>query len=103
VILFLIIITSTVNSMAHTAEIVDQMITRVRDLPLGTTAKVVRVEGGSGMNRKLLGLGLRVGSVIEMVHRRGQGVVIANSGNRIALGSTVADRIWAEPVDDTRH
>ncbi len=89
--------------MTQQVETFEEMISRVRDLPLGISAKVVRVEGDHGVARKLLGLGLRVGSVIEMVQRRGQGVVIANSGNRIALGASVAERIWAEPMDGQRH
>ena len=85
--------------MLAEAEAVENKIIRVRDMPLGVCAKVIRIDGGHGITRKLLALGLRTGSSIEMVHRRGQGVVVASGGNRIALGATIAERIWVEVVD----
>ena len=81
------------------AEKLDLPVTRIRQLPLGAMSRVVRIEGGQGIARKLLALGLRSGSVIQMVHRRGRGVVVANGGNRIALGEGIAERIWVEAVE----
>ena len=72
---------------------------QLQDLPRGTIARVAKVNGGQSTTRKLLGLGLRIGSEIEMVHQRGQGIVVASAGNRIALGLAVAEQIWAEPLN----
>ncbi len=67
-------------------------------LPIGARARILRINGGQLVSRRLLGLGLRVGSEVELVHHRGGGVVIASSGNRIALGGGVAEKILVEPL-----
>ncbi|HXK57493.1 MAG: ferrous iron transport protein A [Gammaproteobacteria bacterium] len=49
--------------------------------------------------RRLLGLGIRVGSRIKVTQQRDKGVVIACEGNRVALGGTVASKLFAKPLD----
>ncbi len=67
-------------------------------LPLGARARIVEVQGGREMTRRLLSLGLRIGSEVELLHHRGRGVVVANAGNRIALGGGVAEKVLTEPL-----
>ena len=67
-------------------------------LPIGGRARVVLIQGGSNLQRRLLGLGLRLGSEVEVLHHRGHGVVIACAGNRIALGGGVAEKLLAESL-----
>ena len=49
-----------------------------------------------------MGLGLRVGSEVDVLHHRGRGVVVASSGNRIALGGGVAEKLLIEPLPTER-
>ncbi len=67
-------------------------------LPLGTWVRITAMRGGRDMARRLLGLGLRVGSEVEILHRRNGGVVVSTGENRIALGAGVAERVLAEPI-----
>jgi ferrous iron transport protein A len=67
-------------------------------LPIGTRAKIIKVNANRFIVRRLLGLGLRAGSEISVLHHRGKGVVIAIEGNRIALGDGVADMLLIEPI-----
>ncbi len=54
------------------------------------------IQGGQKVSRRLLGLGLRVGSEVEVLHHRGHGVVVANAGNRIALGGGIAEKLLTQ-------
>ena len=63
------------------------------ELPEGTRARIVRIQGGRDLTRRLLSLGLRVGSEIRVVQHRKKGVVVACNGNRVALGYGAADKI----------
>ncbi|MET0050605.1 MAG: FeoA family protein [Candidatus Thiodiazotropha sp.] len=68
-------------------------------LPVGTRACISRVMGGRHLAHRLLSLGLRVGSEIELLQRRGGGVVVASEGTRVALGAGVAEKLLMKPVD----
>jgi ferrous iron transport protein A len=68
------------------------------DLPLGKAARVVEIRGGRQLVRRLLGLGLRVGSEILVLHHRGSGLVVSHGETRVALGGGVVDKLWVEPL-----
>jgi ferrous iron transport protein A len=68
-------------------------------LPVGAHARIVELHGGREMIRRLLSLGLRVGSEIEVVQHRGRGVVVASHGVRVALGAGVAAKMQMQPVE----
>jgi ferrous iron transport protein A len=40
-----------------------------------------------------------MGSEIELIQRRGAGVVVANQGTRVALGAGVAEKLLMLPLD----
>ena len=69
------------------------------ELPIGKQARIAEIHGGLNLSRRLLGLGLRIGTRIAIVQRRGHGVVVANDGGRVALGAGVADKLILEPID----
>lgn len=71
----------------------------VSELMVGQRIRLVRVDGGRRLQRRLLALGLTVGGEAELVQRRGGGVVLARGGNRVALGEGVAHKLYAEVVD----
>lgn len=68
-------------------------------MPAGVRARITGISGDRGLARKLLGLGLRVGSEVSVLQRRSRGVVVANAGTRVALGSSVADKLLMQPLD----
>jgi ferrous iron transport protein A len=69
-------------------------------LPVGSRACIRRIQGGRHLIHRLLSLGLRVGSEIELTQRRGGGVVVANAGSRVALGAGVAEKLLVERLPD---
>jgi len=69
-------------------------------LPVGQRARISAIHGDRDMARRLLGLGLRVGSEISVVQQRNRGVVVARAGNRVSLGSSIADKLLMEPLGD---
>jgi ferrous iron transport protein A len=71
-------------------------------VPKGKRARIVEIQGGQKVTRRLLGLGLRVGSEVEVLHHRGHGVVVASAGNRIALGGGVADKLLMQLLEDAQ-
>ena len=68
-------------------------------LPIGGHAKITKITANRFIVRRLIGLGLRIGSVVSVLHHRGKGVVVAIEGNRIALGDGVTDKLQIEPID----
>lgn len=69
------------------------------ELPVGRHARIAKIRGGRLLIRRLLGLGLRVGMELDVVQRRGRGVVVASAGTRVALGGGVADKLMMAPIE----
>jgi ferrous iron transport protein A len=67
---------------------------RLADLPVGEPATIAEIRGGRQLTRRLLGLGLRVGSLVVILHHRGSGVVLARDETRLALGGGVVEKLW---------
>jgi ferrous iron transport protein A len=77
----------------------DHLVVLAR-LPVGSRACIRRIQGGRQLTHRLLSLGLRVGSEIELTQRRGGGVVVASAGTRVALGAGVAEKLLVERLPD---
>lgn len=73
-------------------------MTSLDTLPIGGHARIAAIRGGRKLHRRLMGLGLRVGSEVDVLHHRGRGVVVASDGNRIALGGGVAEKLLIETL-----
>ena len=69
------------------------------DTPVGKKVRLVAIDGNRLLVRRFLSLGLCLGSEVEVLHHRGRGVVVANQGNRVALGGGMADKLHAELID----
>jgi len=69
------------------------------EIPAGETVRLVSINGGRQLARRLLSLGITPGAELEILHRRGQGVVIGRNGNRVALGRGIAEKLQAEKID----
>ena len=68
------------------------------DLPLGARGRIAEIRGGRQLAHRLQGLGLRVGSEVEMLHRRGGGVVVSVGATRVALGGGVVEKLFVVPL-----
>lgn len=66
---------------------------------LGEAMALSAIEGDHLLIKRLLGLGIRVGSQLTLTQRRGTGVIVANQGARIALGLGLARRLLVTPLD----
>ncbi len=65
----------------------------------GCRCRIAEIRGGRQLTHRLRGLGLRVGSEVEMLHRRGSGVVLSVGETRVALGGGVAEKLFVEPLE----
>jgi ferrous iron transport protein A len=65
---------------------------------IGKRFRLVEIHGGHRLTRRLLALGLSLGTELEVVQRRGRGVVVARGGNRVALGEGVAQKLMGEAL-----
>jgi len=68
-------------------------------IPTGETVRLVSIDGNRQLIRRLLSLGITTGVEVEILHHRGQGVVIGRNGNRVALGKAIVDKLQAEKID----
>jgi len=77
-----------------------QPTTSLLALQKGHSGRISSIEGGKLMVRRMLALGLRVGTVVNMLNHRGKSVVIQNEGTRVALGPGIAEKLLVEPLED---
>ncbi|OOZ37605.1 FeoA family protein [Solemya velesiana gill symbiont] len=75
-------------------------VTPLDRLDVGTQARIAEIHGDRAMARRLLSLGLRVGSEISVVQHRKRGVVVASAGTRVALGACIADKLLMQTIDN---
>lgn len=78
----------------------DPPLRSLAEVPLGAAVRVAEIRGGRELVRRLLGLGLRLGSRVTVVHRRGRGLVVSSGDVRIALGGGIAEKLWVELEPD---
>ncbi len=67
-------------------------------LPVGALARIQQVGGGHELARRLLALGLRVGSQVRVLHHRRGGLVVSSGNLRVALGGGIVEKILVEPL-----
>lgn len=67
-------------------------------LPVGSRARIVEIYGGRDLVRKLLALGLRIGSEIQVEHHRGRGLVVSAGAARVALGGGIVEKLIVVPL-----
>lgn len=69
-------------------------------LKTGRRGRIAEIRGDRQTVRRMLALGLRIGSVVNVLNHRGHSMVISNGSTRVALGPTVADKLLVEPLDE---
>ena len=68
-------------------------------IPIGHKVRLNAIHGGKVLTRRLLSLGICLGSEFEVINHRSNGVVLAREGNRVALGAGISDKLFVEPLD----
>ncbi len=63
--------------------------------------RVVSIIGGFGLQRRLEILGLRIGSIIEVMtmHPIGGPIILNINGRQVAIGRGMASKIFVEPAE----
>ncbi|MFQ6038483.1 MAG: ferrous iron transport protein A [Candidatus Aminicenantales bacterium] len=78
----------------------------LRDAPYNKTLKIVEIQGGHGIRRKLLSLGLHKNDLIELDSKSilGGPILVKDltSDTSVALGRGIAQKILVEIVDETK-
>ena len=68
-------------------------------VPVGRRARIIDIHGGRELVRKLLALGLRIGSEVRVEHHRGRGLVVSAGAARVALGGGIVEKLMVVPLD----
>ena len=68
----------------------------------GERVKVTALRGGSRLDRKVIEMGLNVGTEIEIRQREKGAVIVARGETRYAIGAGMAHKIMVTPVDSNR-
>ena len=68
-------------------------------LKKGSKARIVGISDGAKISRLMLSHGLRVGSIINILHQRKRGVVICSGATRIALGPDMANKLQVQHIN----
>jgi len=76
-----------------------QPTTSLLALRNGHSGRIAAIDGDHQMIRRMLSLGLRVGTIVDMLKHRGNSVVIRNAGTRVALGPGIAEKLQVEPLE----
>ncbi len=87
----------SISKMNESAEDAHDLVP-LASLPVGSHARIEQLLGGRQMIRRLLSLGLRIGSELDVLQQRGRGVVVASHGVRVALGAGVAEKLLMLPL-----
>ena len=72
--------------------------TSLLNLAKGHKGRITEICGDHQMQRRMMSMGFRVGTVVDVLNHRGRDVVVGNGGTRVALGSTVAEKLIVETL-----
>ncbi|MGB5833335.1 MAG: ferrous iron transport protein A [Thiohalocapsa sp.] len=67
-------------------------------LPAGSYGRIVEIRSGRELVRKMLALGLRIGSEIRIEQHRGRGLVVSAGATRVALGGGIVEKLMVLPL-----
>lgn len=62
----------------------------------GFQGLVTFIDGDEKLKKKLMSLGVRKGQQISVLHQRHNGVVILSNGSRVALGASIAAKVFLQ-------
>ncbi len=64
----------------------------------GEDLRVVRLNGGHALDKRLTEIGLNLGSAIRVSHRDGGQFVVIRGETRLALGADLARKVFVAPI-----
>lgn len=64
----------------------------------GDMVRVVEVNGGKLLKKRLVSMGVLVNSRLRVVQRRGSATVVGFDASRIAIGSGMSQHILVRPI-----
>ncbi|MDW8324154.1 MAG: FeoA family protein [Burkholderiales bacterium] len=67
-------------------------------IEIGVPVRVVALKGGEAFARRMIELGLNVGSELTVRQRQGAALVVSRGEARLALGAGLAHRVWVRPL-----
>ncbi len=72
----------------------------LEELKEGESAKIVKLEGGFGLQQHLTSLGISPREIIRKVHisRRRGPVMVEVEGNRVVIGKGMASKVIVSPI-----
>lgn len=70
----------------------------LREAPAGVPLRIHALRADKTLEKRLISMGMPLGSEVEIVQRRGPSVVLAVGSSRIALGSEMVRKILVEVV-----
>ena len=75
---------------------VDSHTVRLSELRPGQKARIITVRGGRGFRERFSGMGLHIGSEIEVLHSTGSnGMILVKTGDtRLMIGHGMAHKIF---------
>lgn len=65
----------------------------------GENLVIASIRGGKGLSRKLMEQGLRPGTPVAVIQKRGGGFVLGHDGQRTALGAGMAQKLFVSLPD----
>lgn len=74
------------------------MITRLSLVERGRVVRIVSIEAGMGLARRLMEMGMFVGSIVTVVEQSYGHVIVDVRGARFALGRGMANKIVVEVI-----
>lgn len=75
----------------------------LNNLTAGQEGIVKQVIGGIGLIKKLLNIGIRIGSKIKVINASGGPIIISSEGTKAAIGRGAASRILIEVYIDKKE
>jgi ferrous iron transport protein A len=70
------------------------------DAPKGKQVKLVSIDGGHSITRRLVELGLTPGTIFKIVQDSGGPLIINVRNSKIALGRGMAVKLLVDLIDD---
>jgi Fe2+ transport system protein FeoA len=72
---------------------------RLAMISSGETVRIVSIEGGQGIRKRLADLGLNLGEVISVIQTNHHGpMILAVKESRLAIGRGIAHKIMVESL-----
>jgi Fe2+ transport system protein FeoA len=66
--------------------------------PVQVPLRIIAVRASKSLEKRMISLGMPLGTEVEILHRRGHSVVLVVGSSRIALGSGMVGKIMVEVV-----